>query len=79
MGEILPGEFKQPMGLMRAALAAAMGVQRKHLNEPCNSRRSVTAATAPGVLAQRAAAQRSLGSDEQPEGARADRASQAGG
>ena len=36
----------QPMGLAQAALAKAMGVQRKHVNELCNGRRNVTAATA---------------------------------
>jgi plasmid maintenance system antidote protein VapI len=30
----------------QAALAQAMGVQRKHVNEVCNDRRNVTAATA---------------------------------
>jgi addiction module HigA family antidote len=34
------------MGLTQAALAEAMGVQRKHVNELCNDRRNVTAATA---------------------------------
>ena len=46
VGEILVEEFMQPMGLTQAALAAAMGVQRKHVNELCNNRRNVTAATA---------------------------------
>ena len=46
IGEILVKEFMQPMGLTQAALAQAMGVQRKHVNELCNARRSVTAATA---------------------------------
>ena len=45
-GEILIEEFMKPMGLTQAALAEAMGVQRKHVNELCNNRRSVTAATA---------------------------------
>ena len=36
----------EPMGLTRTALAEAMGVQRKHVNELCNNRRNVTAATA---------------------------------
>lgn len=36
----------KPMGLTQAALAAAMGVQLKHVNELCNDRRNVTAATA---------------------------------
>ena len=46
VGEILIEEFMEPMGLTQAALAEAMGVQRKHVNELCNERRSVTAATA---------------------------------
>ena len=46
LGEILVEEFMQPMGLTQAALAEAMGVQRKHVNELCNNRRNVTAATA---------------------------------
>lgn len=36
----------EPLGLTQAALAEAMGVPRKHVNELCNDRRSVTAATA---------------------------------
>ena len=46
VGEILVEEFMKPMGVNQAALAAAMGVQRKHVNELCNDRRNVTAATA---------------------------------
>ena len=46
VAEILTGEFMEPMGLTQAALAEAMGVQRKHVNELCNNRRNVTAATA---------------------------------
>jgi antitoxin HigA-1 len=46
VGEILTEEFMAPMGLTQAALAKAMGVQRKHVNELCNGRRTVTAATA---------------------------------
>jgi addiction module HigA family antidote len=46
IGEILVEEFMKPLGLRQAALAAAMGVQRKHVNELCNNRRNVTAATA---------------------------------
>jgi addiction module HigA family antidote len=34
-----------PMGLTQGALAEAMGVQRKHVNELCNDRRKVTAPT----------------------------------
>jgi addiction module HigA family antidote len=46
VGEILIEEFMEPMGLTQSALAKAMGVQRKHVNELCNDRRTVTAATA---------------------------------
>jgi antitoxin HigA-1 len=46
VGEILTEEFMEPMGLTQSALAEAMGVQRKHVNELCNNRRSITAATA---------------------------------
>ena len=46
VGEILVEEFMEPMRLTQAALAEAMGVQRKHVNELCNGRRNVTAATA---------------------------------
>jgi addiction module HigA family antidote len=46
VGEILVEEFMHPLGLTQAALAKAMGVQRKHVNELCNGKRSVTAATA---------------------------------
>src|SRR5882762_10368546 len=46
IGEILVEEFMKPIGLTQGALAEAMGVQRKHVNELCNDRRNVTAATA---------------------------------
>lgn len=46
VGEILVEEFMQPLELTQGALAEAMAVQRKHVNELCNDRRSVTAATA---------------------------------
>ncbi|MBA2520174.1 MAG: HigA family addiction module antidote protein [Chloroflexia bacterium] len=46
VGEILIEEFMKPMGLTQAALAEAMGVPRKHVNELCNDRRNMTAATA---------------------------------
>ncbi len=46
IGEILVEEFMKPIGLTQGALAQAMGVQRKHVNELCNDRRNVTAATA---------------------------------
>lgn len=45
VGEILVEEFMRPLGLTQAALAEAMGVQRKHVNELCNDRRNVTVAT----------------------------------
>jgi addiction module HigA family antidote len=38
VGEILIEEFMQPVGLTQGGLAAAMGVQRKHVNELCNNR-----------------------------------------
>jgi len=46
VGEILTEEFMTPLGLTQGALAEAMGVPRKHANELCNDRRSVTAPTA---------------------------------
>src|SRR5262252_7559584 len=46
VGQILVEEFMEPMGLTQGALAKAMGVQRKHVNELCNDRRAVTAPTA---------------------------------
>jgi antitoxin HigA-1 len=46
VGEILVEEFMEPMALTQRALAEAMGVQRKHVNELCNGRRAVTAPTA---------------------------------
>jgi addiction module HigA family antidote len=46
VGEILVEEFMKPMELTQGGLAKAMGVQRKHVNELCNNRRNVTAATA---------------------------------
>src|SRR5688500_30180 len=46
VGEILLEEFMQPLGLTQAALAEAMGVPRKHVNELCNDRRAITADTA---------------------------------
>ena len=39
VGEILVEEFMKPMGLTQGALAEAMGVQRKHVNELCKGRR----------------------------------------
>ena len=46
IAEILVEEFMQPLGLTQTALAEAMGVPRKHVNELCNQRRAVTAPTA---------------------------------
>jgi addiction module HigA family antidote len=46
VAEILVEEFMQPLELTQQALADAMGVPRKHVNELCNDRRSVTAPTA---------------------------------
>ncbi len=46
VGEILVQEFMEQMGLTQGVLAEAMGVQRKHVNELCNNRRTVTAPTA---------------------------------
>jgi antitoxin HigA-1 len=46
VGEILNEEFLLPHGLTQGTLAEAMGVPRKHVNELCNQRRNVTAATA---------------------------------
>ena len=46
VGEMLIEEFMKPMGLTQGALAEAMGVPRKHVNELCNERRTVTAPTA---------------------------------
>jgi addiction module HigA family antidote len=46
VGEILFEGFMQPMGVTQAALAQAMGGQREQVNELCNNRRTVTAATA---------------------------------
>jgi addiction module HigA family antidote len=36
----------EPIGLTQAALADAMGVPSKHVNELCNDRRTVTVPTA---------------------------------
>jgi addiction module HigA family antidote len=46
IGEILVEEFMKPSGLTQGALAEAMGVQHKHVDELCNNRSDVTAATA---------------------------------
>ena len=46
VAEILVEEFMVPLGLTQGALAEAMGVARKHVNELCNNRRAITAPTA---------------------------------
>jgi len=75
VGEILSEEFMEPMGLTRDALAEAMGMQRKHVNELCNDRRNVTTPIAlilrqqPEFLAERATAERLVGSNAQSQGA----------
>ena len=46
VAEILVEEFMAPLGLTQAVLAEAMGVPRKHVNELCNGRRSITVPTA---------------------------------
>ena len=46
VGEMLVEEFLTPLGLTQAALAQAMGVQRKLVNELCRNRRALTADTA---------------------------------
>jgi len=46
VGEMLREEFMEPMGLTLTALADAMGVERKLVNEICNDRRAGTARTA---------------------------------
>lgn len=45
-GEILREEFLQPLEITQSALAEAMGVPRKHVNELCNDKRSITVSTA---------------------------------
>jgi len=46
VGRILVEEFIAPLGVTQGQLAEAMGVPRKHVNELCNDRRSVTVDTA---------------------------------
>jgi addiction module HigA family antidote len=43
---MLVEEFLKPLGLTQGALAEAMGVPRRLVNELCNDRRAVTADTA---------------------------------
>ena len=46
VGEILNEEFMEPLGLTQGQLSEMSGLPRKHINELCRNRRSVTAATA---------------------------------
>lgn len=46
VGEMLIEVFLKPMALTQGALAEAMGVQRRLVNELCKDRRAVTADTA---------------------------------
>jgi addiction module HigA family antidote len=46
IGEILVEEFLEPLHLTQTDLAMRSGLPRKHVNELCRSRRSVTADTA---------------------------------
>lgn len=46
VAEMLVAEFMEPLALTQGALAEAMGVPRKHVNELCNNRRAITADTA---------------------------------
>lgn len=46
IGEILIEGFMQPLGLTQGAVAEAIGVQPKHINELCTGRRALTAPAA---------------------------------
>ena len=46
VGEMLEEEFMRPLRLTQTALARAMGVERRLVNELCNGRRAVTVDTA---------------------------------
>jgi addiction module HigA family antidote len=46
VGEMLQEEFMKPLGLTQTALAEAMGVERRLVNELCRNRRAVTVDTA---------------------------------
>ena len=46
VGEMLEEEFMKPLRLTQTALAQAMGVERRLVNELCNGRRAVTVDTA---------------------------------
>ena len=82
VGEILIEEFMQPLSLTQAALAEAMGVQRKHVNELCNNRRNGPHPCAgvreqSRILVERAEAQRPVAGDAQSPGTRTYQARQA--
>ena len=46
VGEMLDEEFMKPLGLTQTALAEAMGLELRLVNEICNERRAVTVDTA---------------------------------
>ncbi|GAB2786335.1 HigA family addiction module antitoxin [Halomonas shantousis] len=46
VGDMLKYEFLEPFGLTQTALARAMGVQPRLVNELCRNRRVITADTA---------------------------------
>lgn len=46
VGTMLKEEFLEPLGVTQGALAKAMGVGRKTVNELCCGRRGITAETA---------------------------------
>jgi addiction module HigA family antidote len=46
VGEMLVAEFMEPLGITQTELAEKTGLPRKHVNELCRGRRSVTADTA---------------------------------
>lgn len=46
VSEILVEEFLEPLGMTQTDLAERSGLPRKHINELCRNRRTVTADTA---------------------------------
>ena len=46
VGEMLKEEFMKPLSLTQTALAEAVGVERRLVNELCNERRAVTVESA---------------------------------
>jgi antitoxin HigA-1 len=46
VGEMLIEEFMEPIGITQTELAEKTGLPRKHVNELCRNRRTVTADTA---------------------------------